>query len=86
LGRDFGDPEALSISFPADDPLLSDDLRRLGRLLDGSVKLIVGGRSAQGYAEALDEIGAARLNDLAELRAHLRAIRVHPRPSFEDTC
>jgi DNA-binding transcriptional MerR regulator/methylmalonyl-CoA mutase cobalamin-binding subunit len=72
---------ALSITFPADDPQLGDELKRIGRLLDGEAKLIVGGRSARGYSAALNEIGAVRLNNLAELRRYLNEIRVHSQPS-----
>jgi DNA-binding transcriptional MerR regulator/methylmalonyl-CoA mutase cobalamin-binding subunit len=72
---------ALSVTFPSDDPVLRDEFRRLGRLLDNNVKLLVGGRSAHGYDDVLNEIDAVRLNDLAELRAYLKAIRLHPRPS-----
>jgi len=42
--------------------------------------LIVGGRSARGYADAIHEIGAVRLNNLAELRRFLNETRVHSRP------
>jgi len=49
------------------------------RLLADGAKLIVGGRSARGYAETLDEIGALYMSSLAEFRAHLKATRVYSR-------
>ena len=70
---------ALSITYPADDPSLDDELRKIGRLLADGAKLIVGGRSARGYAETLDEIGALYMSSLAEFRAHLKATRVYSR-------
>lgn len=69
---------ALSITYPPDDPLLVDDLRRLRRLLDGSdsdTAVIVGGRSAQAYAPVLQEIGARQVGDLADFRRELQALR-----------
>src|SRR5689334_15620845 len=48
----------LSITYPPDDPLLIDDLRRLRRLLGAQTALIVGGRACPAYAAVLREIGA----------------------------
>jgi len=66
---------ALSITYPPDDPLLIDELRRLRRLLGSRTVLVVGGRSAEGYAQVLQEIGARRVDDLAGLRRELQALR-----------
>ncbi len=66
---------ALSITYPPDDPLLVDELRRLRRLLDNRTALIVGGRSSQGYAQVLQEIGARHIGDLADFRRELQALR-----------
>ena len=66
---------ALSIAYPANDPDLSAELERLGRQLRGSAELIVGGSAARSYQVVLDAIGAHRLDDLAGLRAYLRAAR-----------
>jgi DNA-binding transcriptional MerR regulator/methylmalonyl-CoA mutase cobalamin-binding subunit len=67
---------ALSIAFPGDDPNLPGELRRLGGLLEDGETLLVGGGAARSYQSALDEVRATRLQDLAELRAFLRADRL----------
>ncbi len=69
---------ALSITYPPDDPLLVDDLRRLRRLLDNSTALVVGGRSSQAYGAVLQEIGARHIGDLADFRRVLQALRSTP--------
>jgi DNA-binding transcriptional MerR regulator/methylmalonyl-CoA mutase cobalamin-binding subunit len=66
---------ALSITYPPDDPLLVDELRRLRRLLDSRTALIVGGRSSQAYGQVLQEIGARHVGDLADFRRELQALR-----------
>jgi DNA-binding transcriptional MerR regulator/methylmalonyl-CoA mutase cobalamin-binding subunit len=66
---------ALSITYPPDDPLLVDELRRLRRLLDSRTALIIGGRSSQAYTPALQEIGACHVGDLADFRSELQALR-----------
>ena len=63
---------ALSVTFPGDDPVIAQELRRLGPLLPASTTVLVGGRSAASYREVLDEIGARRLDDLAQLRGFLQ--------------
>ena len=69
---------ALSITYPPDDPLLMDELRRLRRLLDSRTALLVGGRSSSAYAQVLEEIGARRVDDLAGLRRELETLRSTP--------
>jgi DNA-binding transcriptional MerR regulator/methylmalonyl-CoA mutase cobalamin-binding subunit len=66
---------ALSITYPPDDPLLVEELRRLRRLLDRRTALIVGGRACLAYAAVLQEIGAVLLEDLAGLRRGISALR-----------
>lgn len=66
---------ALSITYPPDDPVLVDDLRRLRRLLGPHTLLLAGGRSSSAYATVLQEIGARRLEDLAALRRELHGVR-----------
>jgi MerR family transcriptional regulator, light-induced transcriptional regulator len=66
---------ALSITYPPDDPMLVDDLRRLRRLLGPHVILIAGGRACPAYSAVLQEIGASRLEDLASLRRELQGMR-----------
>ena len=69
---------ALSLTYPPDDPLLVEDLRRLRRLLGSRTSLVVGGRASRAYAHVLSEIGALRVDSLAELRQHLESLRSSP--------
>jgi len=66
---------ALSVVFPAGDATLEDKLRRLRALLPKDVTLAVGGAAASAYRAVLNEIGAARLDDLEAFRAQLRTLR-----------
>lgn len=59
---------ALSLTYPADDPRLGEELEHLRRRLDGGIALIVGGQAAGPYAPALERIGALRPSDLGGLR------------------
>ncbi len=72
---------ALSIIYPADDPALPLELQRLRNYMRAEVALIVGGRSAGGYAKVLNEIGAITLHDAAEFRRTLDALRVYAKPA-----
>ncbi len=67
---------ALSITYPPDDPLLAEDLRRLRRLLNPGVALLVGGRSSRAYASILAETGCLHIDDLPALRRELEALRL----------
>jgi DNA-binding transcriptional MerR regulator/methylmalonyl-CoA mutase cobalamin-binding subunit len=71
---------AVSLTYPPDDPLLADDLRRLRRLLGAGTALIVGGRACPAYAGILREIGAVVVEDLAGLRRELEEMRSRPEP------
>ncbi|HEX2641734.1 MAG TPA: cobalamin-dependent protein [Thermoanaerobaculia bacterium] len=66
---------ALSVTYPPDDPMLSEELRRIRRLLGPEIEILVGGRSADGYAAALHEIGARGSDTLADLRRALNDLR-----------
>jgi methanogenic corrinoid protein MtbC1 len=66
---------ALSIVYPAGDPAVGHELRRLGALLPRDVTLVVGGGASLGYRAVLEEIGASLLGGLAELRSQLRTLR-----------
>ncbi len=65
----------LSIVYPADDPRLGDELRKLGRLLPQEVRVIAGGSSAYGYRAALTEVGAVMADGLRALREELEGLR-----------
>ena len=71
---------ALSVVFPAGDPALGDELRRLRAVLPKDVTLVVGGAAASAYNEVLNEIGAVRLNVLEDFRAQLRTLRRAKQP------
>lgn len=66
---------ALSIVYRADESSLSEELRRLDRLIPDDVHLIVGGRSARDHREILSEIGATLVGNLRELREALDSQR-----------
>lgn len=65
---------ALSLLFPAGEAAAVDEIRRLGRALPAGMSVLVGGRTAASYADALEKAGAALLADYAELRAALRSL------------
>jgi DNA-binding transcriptional MerR regulator/methylmalonyl-CoA mutase cobalamin-binding subunit len=66
---------ALSIVYPAGDPAVGHELRRLGTLLPKEVTLVVGGAASTGYRSVLEEIGATPTSDLADFRSQLRTLR-----------
>lgn len=67
----------LSIVYPADDPALPGELRRLRSLLPADTALLVGGRGAANHQELLTEIGAIHsggpLTNFMERLQELRA-------------
>lgn len=69
---------ALSIVHPEDDPLLSTEIRRMRRLLPAGIPVIAGGRAADAYAAALDEVGARRADTLVGLVQILDDLRRRP--------
>jgi hypothetical protein len=69
---------AISIVYPADDPVLGTELETLRRYLPPATHIIVGGRSAGAYATVLSAIKAHRVADLRELSAVLNRIRTDP--------
>lgn len=69
---------ALSIVYPADDPLLPEELRRLRELLPEKTPILVGGRAAPAYQPVLQEIRAilhADLCSFCDALDKLRALR-----------
>ena len=65
----------LSVVFPPDDRTLRRDLRKLRELMPAESALLVGGRSAAGYAKVLREIEAIQVENLAELYPVLDQLR-----------
>lgn len=76
------DPTALGLSivFPPDDEQLRRDLRKLRGLLPAHIPLIIGGRSAENYADVLREVKAILVEKLEHLFPVLDKLRRH-RPS-----
>jgi methylmalonyl-CoA mutase cobalamin-binding subunit len=66
---------ALSVVFPPDDRLLADEIRRLRRVLDRHIVLVVGGRAARDYLALLEEVGALHASDFATFRRILGELR-----------
>lgn len=69
----------LSVVFPAGDPMLADELRRLRATLPRTIALVVGGAASSAYSRVLEEIGAIRPGSLQEFRAQLPSLRRAPR-------
>lgn len=65
----------LGVTYPADDPKLAAELRKLRRLLPGNTPVFVGGQAAGGYQAALDEIGASVIPTLVGLSEALDQLR-----------
>jgi MerR family transcriptional regulator, light-induced transcriptional regulator len=70
---------ALSLVYPAGDPAVAHELRRLRTLLPDRVTMLAGGAAASAYRAQLDETDIRILGDLGELRAMLRALRPRAR-------
>jgi methylmalonyl-CoA mutase cobalamin-binding subunit len=66
---------ALSLVYPLDDPYLSTELKKLRRILGDETEIIVGGRAAPGYSDALKDISAKVVSNIAEFRETLRSAR-----------
>lgn len=66
---------ALSIVYPAIDPILVSDLQQLRSGLDSRTAVLVGGSAAFQDHERLTSMGAQVVNSLAEFRTSLRRLR-----------
>jgi methanogenic corrinoid protein MtbC1 len=66
---------ALSLVFPSDDPKLPAELNRLRRLLSEKVTILIGGRAAEAYGNAIDSVHAFRMTDIAGFRHQLDLLR-----------
>ncbi len=70
------DAVAVSLVYPPDDPHIGLELRKLARLVEGRVRLIVGGRAVGAYSDILEEIKALRVTDLSDLKIKLNDLRI----------
>jgi len=70
-------PRVLSLSLvhPADDPRLPHDLEKMKMFLPKDIRIIVGGRAAEGYAEVIKKINAEYLPDIRAFRRRLQELR-----------
>ena len=66
---------ALSIVYPTDDPNLPGELSALRSFLPAETRIVVGGRAAGAYSEALKSIQASRVEDLNQFTAWLDTFR-----------
>ena len=66
---------ALSIVYPADDPNVDLELKKLRQSLPQDVAILVGGRVASNYLGTCQAVGAAQLKDMISLRVVLEALR-----------
>jgi len=69
---------ALSIIYPADDPELPHQLRRLRHLLPREIPLIAGGQALEGYRATLEDIGAIILTNMTDFSRTLERVRSGP--------
>ena len=65
----------LSITYPADDPRLPGELRRLRRQLPEGFPLFVGGAAIRQNSPLLKELDVPYIQSLHELRGHLEGFR-----------
>jgi hypothetical protein len=66
---------SLGLVFSPDDPQVLRALNTWGCYLSERVVLIVGGRAAEAYPEALKAIGAIHLQDIPSFRRRLESLR-----------
>ncbi|HEY2573874.1 MAG TPA: MerR family transcriptional regulator [Verrucomicrobiaceae bacterium] len=68
---------ALSLVYPADDPEVPEELRRLRQLLPHDVALLIGGRAAYGYHQAIRVPDVQLISHLESLESALDALTQH---------
>ncbi|HRK36295.1 MAG TPA: MerR family transcriptional regulator, partial [Candidatus Hydrogenedentes bacterium] len=66
---------ALSIVYPANDPVVTAELAFLAKHLPRDVAVFVGGRCAHAYAKQVSDMRGTLCNNLEEFRAALEALR-----------
>ena len=63
----------LSIVYPANDPLLYTEILQLNQLLNKEVQLLIGGRAAKSYQQAINETNSFYFENLNQLRDFLQS-------------
>ncbi len=66
---------ALSIIYPPDDPQLPLEIKKLGQMIGTFCKVIIGGRAAGAYIEAIREAKLIHVSDLRDFRETLDRLR-----------
>jgi methylmalonyl-CoA mutase cobalamin-binding subunit len=64
----------LSLIYPENDPVVTEELRKLRRYLPNT-PIITGGRARESYLPVLEEIGAIVVDDLYQVRTTLQDLR-----------
>jgi methylmalonyl-CoA mutase cobalamin-binding subunit len=67
------DAIALSIVYPADDPSLPAELVALRDAVGAEMEILVGGRAASNYIEAIQAIQATPMTELSQLVSFLQS-------------
>jgi methanogenic corrinoid protein MtbC1 len=67
------DAIALSIVYPENDPSLPAELTALRDAAGSEMEILVGGRAASNYSEAIEAIRATRVTDLSQLVSFLES-------------
>ena len=67
---------ALSLVYPAADPLVGPELQRLRQGLRADVLMLFGGRSCPSYADAIQQVDGVVFDDLSSMRAQLQDPRL----------
>ena len=63
----------LSIIYPANDPKLYTEILQLSDYLKGKTKLIIGGRAANSYQQAINDTNSSYFSNLDQLRQFLQS-------------
>ena len=66
----------LSISFASNDHVVAKELRRLKKLIDPNVAIIVGGRAAEHFQDILNEVGVVNIQSYSHFRQTLAELAV----------
>ncbi|GMW03502.1 MAG: hypothetical protein AMXMBFR84_46360 [Candidatus Hydrogenedentota bacterium] len=68
---------ALSVVYPGDDPMLTQEMELLRTVLPKGLPILVGGRSSSSYGSLWNRIGAVQVTSLEDFRLRLGQIREH---------
>jgi methylmalonyl-CoA mutase cobalamin-binding subunit len=66
----------LSISFASNDHVVAKELRRLKKLIDPNVAIIVGGRAAEHFQDILNEVGVVNIQSYSHFRQALAELAI----------